>query len=141
MPQLSAHPLGGTIMKIKSTPFLYYLVLCIVLVFIGFVFVWYMNHRAISFDRNIWLDENGSDSTLRLRMVEDLTSQYHLIGMTRGEIINLLGDPEIISDVGKNVMYYCLREQHDTNGQSSIDDLILILDDSDHVKEVKIKHW
>ncbi len=128
-------------MKFKSTPFLYYLVLCIVLVLIGIVFVWYMNHRAISFDRNIWSDESGSDSSLRLRMVEDLTSKYHLIGMTRGEIISLLGDPEIISDIGKNVMYYCLREKHDTNGQSSIDDLILILDDTGHVKEFKIKHW
>ena len=52
----------------------------------------YANRRT--FDAALWQDSNQVDTGIRIRMVDDLLTRHQLQGMTRGKIVELLGDPE-----------------------------------------------
>jgi len=52
----------------------------------------YANRRT--FDAALWQDSSQADNGIRIRMVDDLLTRHQLQGMTRGKIVELLGDPE-----------------------------------------------
>lgn len=91
----------------------------------------------IQFDSAIWktahLKEQFDHS--RLRMVADLTGKHPLVGMTRDEVIGLLGEPTY-SNVG--YASYCLGPEH---GFIRIDDewLWIEFDAADRVTSFHVR--
>ena len=47
-----------------------------------------------TFDAALWQDPSQVDTGIRIRMVDDLLTRQQLQGMTRQQIVDLLGDPE-----------------------------------------------
>jgi hypothetical protein len=59
------------------------------------VFFAFHDVLAIPFDRKVWLDSwhrTGHWECTRLQMVKDLIAKHRLIGMSRQQVIDLLGD-------------------------------------------------
>lgn len=66
--------------------------------------------QMIPFNPESWKREIGSDGkSSRILMLDDLKSKYHLVGMRRIEVIELLGDPSRDypkDEIGENDIAY-----------------------------------
>jgi|GEM_PF-2693826 len=85
----------------------------------GFSFFCFHDLTARQFEKNDWLAQEhccgASLNCERLRMVKDLLSRYKLIGMTKQQIMDLLGDRYATSWAkggfyDENSMNYCIGE-------------------------------
>ena len=87
-----------------------------------------------SFDSEKWKNWKDTESTLFVRrdMVEDLTKQYKLVGMSRSEINDLLGKPNAVNN--RSIGY----DLGPTGQGTDYGWLILTLDDNEVVKRFKI---
>ncbi|MHB1108394.1 MAG: hypothetical protein ACYCZ2_18715 [Lutibacter sp.] len=92
----------------------------------------YLN--KIPFDSTEWKnwEETEKEPSLRWNMVKNLKSEYKLIGMTKTDIIELLGPPE--SETKKEIRYYLGMSGHTIDSGS----LILTIENG---KVSKIRIW
>ena len=60
----------------------------------------------MKFSKTDCLTKNELSYVYRNNMINDLIKNYKLVGLTRNEIINLLGSPENYSDSEPNTIYY-----------------------------------
>lgn len=81
---------------------------------------WYVGRRDfgvqhVPFDSAAWKQSPAKDSpqSMRLRMFDDLNTNHELEGMTREELIELLGEPDPQSDEFKefDMVYHLGRER------------------------------
>jgi len=95
-----------------------------------------VNTRPLAFDAARWRSEPATldHSSVRLRMVDDLLDRSILARLTRGEVIQLLGDPEPTDYFSDWDLVYVLGPER---GFISIDNewLLIRLDDSERVVE------
>lgn len=62
------------------------------------------------FDKNQWIDAKDSGKwSIRKRMADDLIENKTLIGKTKSEIVQLLGDPKSFSDIPNDQLYYSIE--------------------------------
>jgi hypothetical protein len=128
--------------KLSSNPAIYIIALCIILVIASWFVSRYVNQMPLTFDKNKWLNERFPDYSTRYRMVKDLTRQYRLVGMTRTDIIGLLGEPDNFSSTNQNEMQYCLQEKYSTDiDPVSSDHLVLYFDETGRLRGYKINHY
>ena len=83
------------------------------------------------FDSNLWKNtpaEHSLDS-MRLRMVDDFIQKYDLVGMSRDQIVQLLGDPDETNYFNAYDMVYMLGQE--TESYTAIDSQWLLFDLSD----------
>lgn len=64
-------------------------------------------HRA-TFNSEKWKDWDGKESYVRWDMADDLRDNYSLIGQTREQIENLLGQPDNTENSSADEYYYDL---------------------------------
>jgi len=64
--------------------------------------------NRIEFDREQWInwEETETTASLRWNMVHDLTTEHKLLGMTRSEVIELLGPPDDEFEIKGSIYYY-----------------------------------
>lgn len=93
--------------------------------------------NRIEFDREQWInwEETETTASLRWNMVYDLTSKYELTGMTRSEVIELLGPPDDEFEI-KASMYYHLG----MSGHGIDTGTLIIKLKGDKVIDYKIRH-
>jgi len=53
---------------------------------------WFLLRPGRHFDRSLW-DNSRTPASVRLRMADDLVDNRKLIGLTRQEVVALLGEP------------------------------------------------
>lgn len=87
------------------------------------------------FDSNKWKNSNlnlEENWNLRWEMMNDLRKNYDLIGMTKSDVINLLGNNA--DDTSKEFCYYLGM----TGTGINTGRLIIIFDENDIVKDFKV---
>ena len=88
---------------------------------------------------NMNSEENWS---LRWDMMNDLRNDYQLIGMSKNEIIKLLGEPENYSDLEENTIAYGIMEDYGWNiDPVETKTLRIELTKDSLVSGYKIIHW
>jgi hypothetical protein len=103
-----------------------------------FAAVHYWKTRSLPFDRTVWNAEaEGIDDFRRHRMADWLLKQRRLVGMSRAEIVSMLGDPTETSHFREYDLVYVLGNER---GWMSIDSewLLMRLDDSGRVSMAEI---
>lgn len=87
------------------------------------------------FDSTLWKTANlnlEDNMTLRWDMLNDLRKKYKLVGMTKNEIIDLLGDPG--DTASSEFRYYLGYSKTGINTGT----LIITFNDKNIVKEIKV---
>ncbi|MFO0914048.1 MAG: hypothetical protein U0795_13905 [Pirellulales bacterium] len=92
----------------------------IALLVAGVAFSW-LHHREIPFDAAAWRVERA----LRPRMIRSLLAQQQIVGMSRGEVDRMLGEPDNRDSVGQGSYLYCV------GSDGVIDDMWLTIDFQD----------
>lgn len=62
--------------------------------------------NRLPFDSNIW--KKGNENEIRIRMVDDLLYHHKLDGMTRSEVVSLIGEPDVTDYFKEYDMVYRL---------------------------------
>jgi hypothetical protein len=96
------------------------------------------NLPAIAFDPAKWKDDAMAEEGVRIRMIDDLLSKYKLQGMSRAEIVGLLGESDDKTGWGDWNMVYCLGPER---SWISLDQewLLLRLDKEQKVTEFEVR--
>ena len=63
-------------------------------IIIVFVIILLGCNQQIKFDKDKWVEGGNMEFPNRNRMLEDLTTNYKLVGIKYPELINLLGEPQ-----------------------------------------------
>jgi hypothetical protein len=103
-----------------------------------FAAVHYWKTRPLPFDRAVWNAEaKDIDDFRRHRMADWLLKQRRLVGMSRAEIVSMLGDPTETSHFREYELVYVLGNER---GWMSIDSewLLMRLDSSGRVSIAEI---
>jgi hypothetical protein len=99
----------------------------------------YWKTRPLPFDRTVWNAEpEDADDFRRHRMADWLLKQRRLLGMSRTEIVSMLGEPAKTSHFRSYDLVYVLGNER---GWISIDSewLLMRLDGSGHVSMAEIR--
>ena len=78
----------------------------------------YFNRKDFDSDKWKSWEETETDPSLRWNMIHDLKTKHELIGMTRLEIKNLLGEPG--SETENEMRYYLGMSGHGINSGSLV---------------------
>jgi len=89
----------------------------------GGALIW-ATHRVQPFDRAVWNDETRLESGIRLTMADDLLRRGTLRGLSRAEVVALLGEPPSTSYFQEADLVYWLGPER---GYFSIDSEWLIV--------------
>jgi hypothetical protein len=70
----------------------------------------YLKQKASRFDSTIWRDESLGESLgdVRFRMVEDMLASHRLVGMSRTDVLKLLGTPTSFDEEHESGLIYYL---------------------------------
>lgn len=102
----------------KIAAILFPLVLCL-----GLVGCDSKTNTELTFDPNAWKNAVGAQTELRNKMLRDLLAKHNIVGMSKHEVIELLGEPDrkdrFSSDSGESDFNYNLGPE--TGGFISID--------------------
>jgi len=112
------------------------IIVAVTLLALGAIHYW--NTRPLPFDRAVWNAEAaGIDDFRRHRMADWLVEQRRLVGMSRAEVVSMLGEPTITSHFRKYDLVYVLGHER---GWMSIDDewLLMRLDEGGHVSAAEL---
>ena len=71
-------------------------------------------------------------------MAKDLINRKSLLGQTRSQLVQLLGDPENYRDTTDRELYYLIREDWDWIDPSRRDHLLITLDQNGRAVDTKI---
>lgn len=95
--------------------------------------------QPMPFDSALWKSAraNAAGNSTRLRMVDNLMENQTLEGMSKQEIIKLLGEPDETKPPQDFDMVYLLGQERRPNGVHS-ESLVLRLDDKEIVTEAKV---
>ncbi|CAM3153324.1 hypothetical protein PASE110613_17875 [Paenibacillus sediminis] len=67
----------------------------------------------MNFEHEKWIDaEEHASWKMRKAMAQDLINRQILDNKNRNQIVDLLGEPEVFSDVPENEMYYTIEEDY-----------------------------
>lgn len=106
--------------------------------------IWYFFADSIrerwnrqEFSLTAWLAPHNHASTVRIRMVDDLLNNHNFRGMTREQVIAIVGEPDKTESFRNFDMVYWLGPER---GFMSIDSewLVFRLDDQNRVSEYRI---
>ena len=100
-------------------------ILLIAAVVCGYEYGKLTSTTRMEFDREVW----AHNLELRHRMMDSLTEQYELVGMSKSEIIGLLGD------IGGG---YLIR-RYPFSSRAQI--LFFSYDENDYVTSWSLQHW
>jgi hypothetical protein len=104
-----------------------------------------MEQRRRPFSRDDWI--SPTNETMRIHMIEDLTSRYDLIGHTREELVSILGLPETsraFVDFFKHSgwdLCYSLGADRRSVHSYMVEFLVLRLDTNNMVTAVDVRYW
>jgi hypothetical protein len=92
-----------------------------------------------TFVQSQWMDTTLSRSKLAVRgcMVDDLLEQHELRGMTRAQVVALIGEPDKVRDLPEYDMVYWLGPERGLIGTDS-EYLVMKLDKSSRVTSVEL---
>ena len=94
----------------------------------------------IYFDSDVWKKtpaEFSLEST-RLKMVDDFLDKYFIVGMSRDEVISLIGEPDQTEYFKSYEMVYMLGQETDSYFAIDSQWLVLDLNDSERVVSYNI---
>ena len=94
----------------------------------------------IYFDSDVWKNtpaEFSLEST-RLKMVDDFLDKYFIVGMSRDEVISLIGEPDQTEYFKSYEMVYMLGQETDSYFAIDSQWLVLDLNDSERVVSYNI---
>ena len=92
-----------------------------------------------TFIQSQWMDTTMARGKLAVRgcMVDDLLDQHELRGMTRAQVVAIIGDPDSVSDLAEYDMVYWLGPERGLIGTDS-EYLVMKLDKTMHVTSVEL---
>lgn len=95
--------------------------------------------QPMPFDSALWKSarNNTASNSTRLRMVDNLLENQTLEGMSKQDIIKLLGEPDETKSPQDFDMVYLLGQERRPNGVHS-ESLVFRLDDKEVVTEAKV---
>ena len=67
----------------------------------------FLKHQEIAFNKEKWMITEGSDYIYRQKMLNDIIETRILKGLTREEVLALLGEP---TRIDKNYLFYKVSE-------------------------------
>ena len=93
-----------------------------------------------TFVRSEWMDTTMSRGKLAVRgcMVDDLLEKHELRGMTRADVVALIGEPERSDIFPEYDMVYLLGPERGLIG-TDFEYLVMRVDKSDHVTSVELR--
>ena len=94
----------------------------------------------IYFDSDVWKNtpaEFSLEST-RLKMVDDFLDKHFIVGMSRDEVISLIGEPDQTEYFKSYEMVYMLGQETDSYFAIDLQWLALDLNDSERVASYNI---
>jgi hypothetical protein len=98
-----------------------------------------LRNSAIPFERAGWLRARQEENwSVRSRMARDLVSRSVLIGQSRDQLIERLGDPESYSDATDRQLYYLIREDWDWIDPVRVDHLLISIDQNGQAADARI---
>jgi hypothetical protein len=97
---------------------------------------------AVPFDQQVWLSAKTEPASVeRLQMVQNLESQYLLKGMTRKQVLSLLGQNEFADLPPSEIGYSLSREFNGDIDPVSGQNLIFELSNANIVVNWHIESW
>ena len=89
----------------------------------------------IPFVSNVWKNTPAvfSHDSVRLRMIDDFLEGHSIVGMSRGEVILLIGEPDQTEYFKSYDMVYMLGQETDSYFAMDSQWLVLDLNDSERV--------
>ena len=89
----------------------------------------------IPFVSNVWKNTPAvfSHDSVRLRMIDDFLEGHSIVGMSRGEVILLIGEPDQTEYFKSYEMVYMLGQETDSYFAMDSQWLVLDLNDSERV--------
>jgi hypothetical protein len=107
------------------------------------VIAWFVlkhaNDRALPFERTRWLQaRKEADSRVLTRMAKDLVDHDALLGQSRSQLVELLGEPERYADATDRQMYYLIREDWDWIDPVRRDHLLISTDGNGRAVDARI---
>ena len=106
--------------------------------FSAFGAIHHWNTRPLPFDRSIWNAEpEGIEDFRRHRMADWLLQRRSLMGLSRAQVVSLLGEPTVTSHFRDFDLVYVLGNER---GWMSIDSewLLMRLDQTGHVSTAEL---
>ena len=99
----------------------------------------YVNDQPLAFERSRWLQaREKEDSRVLTRMAKDLIARKALIGQSRSQLIELLGDPEKYSDATDSQLFYLISEKWNGVDPVRRDHLLISLDENGRAIDARI---
>jgi outer membrane protein assembly factor BamE (lipoprotein component of BamABCDE complex) len=98
----------------------------------------YWNTRPLPFDRAVWIAEAEELGDFRRhRMADSLVQQRRLIGMSRADVLSMLGEPTATSHFRRYDLVYWLGDER---GWMSVDSewLVMKLDEGGRASSAEI---
>src|SRR4051812_37435725 len=92
-----------------------------------------------TFIQSQWMDTTMARGKLAVRgcMVDDLLDQHELRGMTRVQVVSLIGEPDTVRDLPEYDLVYWLGPERGLIGTDS-EYLVMKLDKTMHVTSVEL---
>lgn len=99
-------------------------------------------NSQMKFDRTKWLLKNDFEYPYREVMINDLTNNHTLKGLTYKELSNLLGEPNHYAD-DKSKVYYTIYEKYKWNDIDPVGGMTLdfVIGKDSLVQDFKIHKW
>jgi hypothetical protein len=94
----------------------------------------------IYFDSHVWKNTPAEFSlgSMRLRMVDDFLDENSIVGMSRDQVISLIGEPDQTKYFKSSEMVYMLGQETDSYFAIDAQWLVLELNDSERVASYDI---
>jgi hypothetical protein len=94
------------------------------------------------FDQNAWLQARSEPGDpVRLKMLPSLIKAHPLTGMSKDQLLALLGPSEIINGRGSDKVSYILSEEYEGIDPVEGKDLVLEMDGAGKVRAWRVLSW
>ncbi len=112
------------------------------LIILGFFFFVSCEGRKLEFDRSNWNTIVDGIYKYREQMVDDLIQNHLKKGMSRRELIELIGDPENIQMMENNTIGYIIMEDYSRDiDPVETKTLIIQFTNDSLISDYEIQHW
>ncbi|OQA94485.1 MAG: Outer membrane protein assembly factor BamE [Bacteroidetes bacterium ADurb.Bin217] len=107
-----------------------------------FFFITACGVEEIKFDKNKWNEKDDIIYKYRENMVNDLMVNHLKKGMPYKQIIDLLGEPVVYSEMDTNIVSYEIIEKYGWDiDPIEMKYLLIELTKDSLIKDFKIEHW
>lgn len=113
-----------------------------IIIIFSFYFLAACGDKQVEFEQSKWSENIDGFYKFREVMVKDLMEKHLKRGMTYKQITDLIGKPEIYSNLKTNIIGYTLMEDYGWNiDPIETKTLLIELTTDSLIQNLKVEHW